>query len=37
VCCEWAGNRLQDDKTVPYRDGDYIPFEYLWSYKFVGT
>lgn len=29
------GHKLQNDKTIPFRDGDFIPYEFLWSYHFV--
>lgn len=31
-----AGHKLQNDKTVPFKDSDFIPYEYLTSYHFVG-
>lgn len=31
-----AGHKLQNDKTVPFKDNDFIPYEYLTSYHFVG-
>lgn len=30
------GHKLQNDKTVPFKDNDFIPFEFLMSYHFVG-
>lgn len=31
-----TGHKLQSDKTVPFKDNDFIPFEFLMSYHFVG-
>ena len=36
VMLEIAGHELQNDKTVAYRDGDWLPWESLMSYLFVG-
>jgi len=30
------GQKLQNDKTIPFKDSDYINFEFLMSYHFVG-